>query len=97
MVEFDEFDGPIPQDDWTGAQFLVRAKHAPGGIALIMGGLGKTEEMANARLIAAAPEMLKAMVAAVHALRSYQYGNASAELAKDAADFLDATISTARR
>ena len=51
-----------PVDDWTGAHYVIRsAKHAPGGIALIMGGLGGSEEKANAALIAAAPAMLKAI------------------------------------
>jgi hypothetical protein len=39
---------------------LVRAKDAPGGVALLMGGLGEEEEAANARLVAAGPELLKA-------------------------------------
>lgn len=46
----------------------------------------------DARLIAAAPEMFEALVAAAHALRSYQYGNASTELAKSIADNCDAAL-----
>jgi hypothetical protein len=38
-------------DDWTGARFVIRAPGAPGGLAIIMGGLGSEEEEANADLI----------------------------------------------
>lgn len=41
---------------------------------------------ANAQLIAAAPELLKALSAAQAALMSFYYGNASADFAKDMAD-----------
>jgi hypothetical protein len=41
-------------DDWTGARFVIRAPGAPGGLAIIMGGLGSEEEEANADLIVAA-------------------------------------------
>jgi hypothetical protein len=43
-----------PLADWTAAQFVIRAKRAPGAIAIIMGGLGREEEEANADLIVAA-------------------------------------------
>jgi hypothetical protein len=43
-----------PLDDWTGARFIIRAPRAPGGVAIVLGGLGKEEEEANADLIIAA-------------------------------------------
>lgn len=43
----------------------------------------------NAHLLAEAPELLKVAKAASHALRSYEYGNASSELAKEVADAID--------
>lgn len=45
-------------DDWTGSAIVIRAKGAPGGLCIIMGGLGSKEEMANAHLIATATELL---------------------------------------
>lgn len=42
-------------------------------------------------------ELIKAGLAAVHALRSYQYGNASPELAEEIADVLEAAILQNRR
>jgi hypothetical protein len=92
--EIVEFTSPM--GDWTGARFVIRSAKAPGGIALIMGGLGGPEEKANAALIAAAPAMLKAIEGAMHALRSYQYGNDATELAEEAADFLDKVIREVR-
>lgn len=89
--EIVKLDSPL--DDWSGAQFVIRSPvNAPGGIAMIMGGLGLVEETANAALIAAAPAMFKALDAATHALRSYQYGNASTEFAKATADYLEKVI-----
>lgn len=50
-------------DDWTGASFVILdRRNAPGGVAVIMGGLGVEEETANARLFAAAPEMYQMLV-----------------------------------
>jgi hypothetical protein len=62
------------------------------------GGVSKVgdELAANARLIAAAPELCKALEAAVHALRSYQFGNASTELAELVANTCDAALAKAR-
>ena len=54
------------------------------------------EAEASARLITAAPDMAEALKAAVHALRSYQYGNAATELAKDVADRCEAILAKAR-
>jgi hypothetical protein len=47
--------------DWTGSRFVLRAPEAPGGVALIIGGLGEEEERANADLYAAAPGMHKVL------------------------------------
>jgi hypothetical protein len=40
-------------------------------------------------------ELVKAATAAVHALRSYQYGNDSTELAEEIADALEAALNNA--
>jgi hypothetical protein len=54
----------LPFDDVTGGRFVVRSReHAPGGIAVIMGGLGEVEEAANASLFFAAPSLLSALKA----------------------------------
>jgi hypothetical protein len=47
-------------DDWTSAHFVIRAPGAPGGLAVIMGGLGEVEERANANLINTAADLLAA-------------------------------------
>ena len=46
-----------PMDNFTGSQFIIRSPEAPGGVAVVMGGLGKAEEEANALLMARAPRM----------------------------------------
>ena len=40
-------------------------------------------------------DLVKAAIAAVHALRSYQYGNSSPDLAEEIADALEAAIEAA--
>ena len=50
---------------------------------------------ADARLIAAAPDLLEACHAAYNALKSYEYGNGSPELANSVADNVMAAISKA--
>lgn len=76
--------------DWSGAGFIVRAPSAPGGIALIIGGLGDNEERANAKLIATAgnyhEKVVTTLQVAMHALRSYQYGNSAEALAEECAN-----------
>jgi hypothetical protein len=48
-------------DDWTGARYVIRSdKHAPGGVAAIIGGTGEQEERANAHLFLVAPDLLEA-------------------------------------
>jgi hypothetical protein len=53
------------------------------------------EADANARLIAAAPTMLATLIAASHALKSYQFGNASPDLAASIAEQVDKAIAKA--
>ena len=50
----------------------------------------------DARLIAAAPDLLKACEASLNALRSYQYGNSSPDLAEEIANYLTAVIGKAK-
>lgn len=51
----------------------------------------------NMAAIEAVPELYTALLAASNALRSYQYGNASPDLAKGIADFADAALAKADR
>lgn len=51
--------------------------------------------IANAHLIAAAPELYTALKAARHALRSYQYGNTATDLAAEVADFASVALAKA--
>lgn len=47
-----------PLDDWTGARYVIRQpEHAPGGVAVIIGGAGGLDD---ALLVNAAPELLAA-------------------------------------
>ncbi len=48
----------------------------------------------NRQLERVADEMETMLTAAVHALRSYQYGNSSEELAKEMADKADAALAS---
>ena len=50
------------------------------------------QALADAHLIAAAPDLLKILKAATDALRSYQYGNCSSALAEGIADMAEAII-----
>lgn len=52
--------------------------------------------VANANLIAAAPELYRMLVAAQAALKSYQYGNASPELAEEICAAIDPVIDKVR-
>jgi hypothetical protein len=86
-------DLTVPLGDWTGARFVIRSEeNAPGGIALILGGLGEAEEKSNAALMLYAPEMFRAIVVAMHALRTYQYGNDARGPAESCADNLTAIL-----
>jgi hypothetical protein len=75
---------PLQGCDWVAE---VREDESPRG----------REFHANAHLIAAAPEMLKALYAAIHALRSYQYGNSATDLARECADHCDEVYRKATR
>jgi hypothetical protein len=48
--------------------------------------------IARAQLGASAPQLARVLVAAFHALRSYQYGNGSPELAEEVADASQAAL-----
>lgn len=50
---------------------------------------------ANGHLIAAAPELYRALCAAQAALKSYQYGNSSTELAAEIAAFANKALAKA--
>ena len=58
-IEIVKFDAPL--SDWTGSRFCLRSPEAPGGVVLVMGGLGEAEERANAQLYAASPKMYVAL------------------------------------
>ncbi len=53
------------------------------------------EAKANARMMAAAPAMLAALHTAFHALKSYEYGNASPDLARAVAETCETAITKA--
>jgi hypothetical protein len=63
MNEFKGTPGPWVSRPILGENFrvVIKARSAPGGIALTLRGLGEIEEDANAHLIAAAPELLEAL------------------------------------
>jgi hypothetical protein len=64
-------------------------------VAAVMPRLDPAEAIALADKIVAADDLLEACKAAFSALRSYQYGNASTDLAKSVADHLAVTIAAA--
>jgi hypothetical protein len=57
-------------------------------IVSVRSGEGQLSE-ANARLIAHAPEMAAKLQAAIHCMRSYEYGNHAPDLAKEMADSIE--------
>jgi len=61
----------------------------------VVRGQGGIKSWGDARLIAATPDLLKQLAAALHALRSYEYGNASPNLAGELADAIEQTIANA--
>ncbi len=85
------FEITVPREDGTErhiCQTIMRDKsEEQGWIA---------EDEANALLIVTAPEMMEKLEAAVQALRSYQYGNASTELAESVADAGQAVLAKAK-
>jgi hypothetical protein len=78
--------------DTTGEYLAVYAQ-PQGGTKVICP--VKIADEADARLIAAAPELLNAAQAAYHALESYAHGNAAPELARNVARLLDLVIAKA--
>jgi hypothetical protein len=54
--------------------------------------MDRAQRISNARLIAAAPKLLQAVSGAFHALKAYQYGNVSTDLAEEVASFCAAAI-----
>ena len=59
--------------------------------------ISEEEHLANARLIEAAPDLLKMCAIAFSALKSYQYGNSSPELAEEVAAEIEVLINKIRR
>ncbi len=58
--------------------------------------VGIARAQANAQLIKTAPDLLRMLDSACHALRSYQHGNSSPELASIIADECDIVIAAAK-
>lgn len=63
-----------------------------GAFAPVEAGEKWPVSLANARLIAAAPDMRNALMAAARALRSYEFGNTAPDLARMVADACETTI-----
>jgi len=96
--------GPWAYHSWKingGSAFGIEtADHTHGLAGIYPNGNASTlltmeQHEANARLIAAAPDLLKCLNAATKALRSYQYGNGSSDLAESIADVCDVAIAKA--
>jgi hypothetical protein len=68
-----------------------------GNIILVARTCFAPSSVPNASLIAAAPDLLLALQAAAHALRSYQYGNGAPDLAADIAAHAEAVIAQVER
>lgn len=98
MSEAKHTPGPWT-NNYVGAHgHIIRGRDANKQIANVLVGFNvvPTEEAkANARLIGAAPDLLKACHAAYNALKSYQYGNTSPDLAESVADSVMVTIAKA--
>lgn len=98
---------PGPWQWWTSNSWLrLTAHNLPGGqykqegdvicpVVATDGHPNLIVTQANANLVAAAPELYRALDAAKNALRSYQYGNASPELAEAIADMADKALAKA--
>ena len=90
--------GPWRTDPACGDEQVLAARGELVADCCIMGGLHRPNGeriRANARLIAAAPQLAGALLAASRALRSYQYGNAAPDLAKEIADAADGLLAQA--
>ncbi len=85
--------GPWRYDEESSG---ILSKHsvAPGSreVAAVNPALADQVTGANARLIAAAPELYEALAACEHALRSYQYGNGAPDLAEEVANKASAAL-----
>jgi hypothetical protein len=87
---------------WTVVTGVCRNDH-PDTSADVRGPTGEPvancwcheASIANARLIAAAPDLLNVAHAAYHALKSYEHGNVAPDLAKAVTAALDLTIAKA--
>jgi hypothetical protein len=81
---------------WTHAPLSDEVIGPRGqGVCSPCDGYDEEQWPVDARLIAAAPDLLKVARAASHALRSYEYGNASIERAKSVADAIDLAVAKA--
>lgn len=61
----------------------------------IVGALNAIEQ--HAALVAERERLVEVSRAAMHALRSYQYGNSSLDLAEEIADFIERTLTTSEQ
>ena len=81
-------------DVWWITGIFSERGNSEKDIATVCGGLAPSAE-ANAQLIAAAPDLHRALSAAQAALKSYEYGNASPELAAEIGAFADRALAKA--
>lgn len=95
-ITFAPTPGPWQIDPGTAG--AVEARAFDGSWKYIVDrtrGGSPVEAESNARLIAAAPNLLAVAHAAFHALKSYEFGNASPDLARECAAELEAVIAKA--
>jgi hypothetical protein len=78
----------------SGGAHIYLIDAADRKIAALWG--GAEEKRANADLFSVAPEMYRLLIAARHALRSYQFGNGSPDLAEEIADKANELLARAR-
>lgn len=92
-----------PYGGGSDASITCAIRHVAGTVVFLQqfqGNLFADQFEANARHIVRAAnshdELLAVAIASMHALRSYQYGNASQDLAEEVADKLQAAIRKAQ-